>query len=393
MRQQQPPPWEPGPSRPLPPVRQGTGRPLAPRQRPPLRPDPGLVPPTQRLPRRADDPTVYLSRADVLDHPDYLVDDYGGYRDDYDDRYDQDHGQDRRDDYEEDYPDCPEDRPARGAGKSRPPAAGGGGGARTAVRVFGEVLISLGMVVLLFVVYELYITNIFSAQKQASATNSLDQMWGTGSSRSDHYDLTDGSGLAKMYIPAFGTDYHFTVVEGTTLPDLAIGPGHYSGTALPGQPGNFSVAGHRVGQGDPFNDLGLLQSCDAVVVETNANWYVYRVLPFANEVSNWSTGKGAQALCQGPNGGGKVVPLGGPYAQTVGQEIVLPSEGDEVAPVPHHPGVTLAAGQEAALMTMTTCNPQFSDAQRMIVHAVLVKQYAKNPNNPNAMPPEMREQI
>jgi sortase (surface protein transpeptidase) len=335
---------------------------------------------------------MYISRSAMLDRPDYLVDDYGGYRDAYNDRYDQDHGEDRWDDYAEDYPDEHEDRPARTAGKSRPPAARGGGGAQTAVRAFGEVLVTLGMVVLLFVIYELYVTNIFSAQKQSSATSSLDQLWGTGNSRSDHFDLTEGSGIAKMYIPAFGTDYHFTVIEGTSLADLAVGPGHYTGTALPGQPGNFSVAGHRVGQGDPFNDLGLLQSCDAVVVETNANWYVYRVLPFANEVANWSTSKGTRALCQGPNGSGKVVPLGAPYTQTVGQEIVLPSQGDEVAAVPHHQDMALAAGQGAKLMTMTTCNPQFSDAQRMIVHAVLVKQYAKNPNNPTAMPPEMREQ-
>jgi sortase (surface protein transpeptidase) len=380
-----------------------------------LRPEPGLgrgVDP--RLDPRADprrerhrtqpppdNPTVYLSRSDVLDHPDYLVDDYGGYRDDYhghqngrhDDRdeYADDGGyRDDADGYRDDWDDRdPPDDPGGGS-PNRPPSGGGRGG--SIVRAFGEVLITGGMIILLFVVYELYVTNIFSAAKQASATNALDQQWGTDGSRTDHYDLADGSGIAKMYIPSLGTDYHFTVIEGTTTNDLAIGPGHYVGSALPGDPGNFAVAGHRVGQGAPFNDLGLLQSCDSVIVETSANWYVYRVLPMANEIPNWSTGKGAQPLCAGTDGDGKVLPLGGIYAQTVGQEIVLPSEGDEVATVPHHPNATIPAGQEAALMTLTTCNPQFSATQRMIVHAVLVKQYAKNSANANAMPPEMREQ-
>ena len=91
---------------------------------------------------------------------------------------------------------------------TRPPIPAPRSG-RTALHTIGEVLITCGMVVLLFVVYELYITDIFSAQKQASATTSLDKEWDTvtGPVRTNHYDLTDGHGIAKMYIPAFGADY------------------------------------------------------------------------------------------------------------------------------------------------------------------------------------------
>jgi sortase (surface protein transpeptidase) len=264
---------------------------------------------------------------------------------------------------------------------------------RTALRTVGEVLITAGMVVLLFVVYELYVTNIFSAQKQASATTSLNQEWDTvtGPLRTPHYDLTDGHGIAKLYIPSFGQDYVFTVVEGTTQNDLAIGPGHYVGSALPGQPGDFAVAGHRVGEGAPFDDLGLVQSCDSILIETQSDWYVYRMLPLPGEVANWATTKGKTTQCDGPNGEAKVKPLGGLYAQTVGREIVLPTEGDVVAPIPHHYGEKVSAGQEASLLTLTTCNPKFSAAQRMILHAVLVKDWKKSVGNPDKMPPEMKE--
>lgn len=265
---------------------------------------------------------------------------------------------------------------------------------RTVVRTTGEVLLTLGMVVLLFVVYQLWITNIFSAQKQASATSQLNQEWDTvlgGAQRTNHYDLTDGHGLAKLYIPSFGQDYVYTVVEGTNDNDLAIGPGHYTGSALPGQPGDMAVAGHRVSHGAPFSDLGILQSCDSIVIESDADWYVYRVLPMSNEVAGWTTGRGTQSQCDGPDGESKVAPLTGPYAQTVGREIVLPTEGDVVAQIPHHYGMKVPDNQLLPLLTLTTCNPKFSATQRMIVHAILVKDWKKDAADPTKLPPELKE--
>jgi sortase (surface protein transpeptidase) len=321
-----------------------------------------------------------------------------------------------RDDQEpyEDYDDYdyPDDEPK----STKPPAASGGGRGRNAVRTIGEVCLTAGMVVLLFVVYEVYITNIFAAQKQNTAAQQLTQQWNNaGAARTNHFNVTDGQGIAKMFIPSLGADYEFTVIEGTTQADLAIGPGHYTGTALPGQPGDFAVAGHRVGEGDPFNDIDLVQPCDAIVVETQSDWYVYRMLPMANQRTSWNPA--SNPLCDGRNGEAKVQPLGGEYAQTNGQEIVLPTEGDVIAPVPHcanidlsanktssssgsdsdvvtapaHCDTNVSAGQEASLMTMTTCNPKFSDVQRLIVHAVLVKDWQKDPAHPNYTPPELKE--
>jgi sortase (surface protein transpeptidase) len=291
-------------------------------------------------------------------------------------------------DYYDDYRDYPDERDEPRS--TRPPAAAGASRASKVVRSVGELCLTAGLVVLLFVVYEVYVTNIFSAQKQSTATQALNNEWDTvGTARDAHYNVTEGQGIAKMFIPALGVDYQFTVIEGTNAADLAIGPGHYNGTALPGQPGDFAVAGHRVGEGAPFNDLDLVQPCDSIVVETQGDWYVYRMLPLIGQRSNWNPA--SNPLCNGPDGDAKVVPLTGEYSQTNGQEIVLPTEGDVIAPVSHYPYTNLSSGQEVSLMTMTTCHPKFSDKQRMILHAVLVKDWQKDPSHPNYTPPELKE--
>ncbi|MEB3370699.1 sortase domain-containing protein [Saccharopolyspora mangrovi] len=107
-----------------------------------------------------------------------------------------------------------------------------------------------------------------------------------------------GTGFAQLHLPTFGPDFDFTVLEGTDLETLAGGPGHYTGTAWPGEQGNFAVAGHRIGRGAPFNDLDALPSCAPIVVETATHWYVYRVLPMADEVATWD-GHGGDPRCQG----------------------------------------------------------------------------------------------
>jgi sortase (surface protein transpeptidase) len=188
-----------------------------------------------------------------------------------------------------------------------------------------------------------------------------------------------------MFIPAFGADYGFTNLAGTTEKTLEIGPGHYTDTGYPGQPGNFAVAGHRVGKGAPFNDVDLLGSCDAIVVETRYKWFVYRVLPKADEVDRWADVAAANPRCA------NVAPLGAPYDQVVGQQIVSPGQGEVIAPVPGKPGAEGSVGQQVSLMTLTTCHPRFSDRQRLIVHAVFVKGYDKNPAQPGATPPELKE--
>ncbi len=75
-----------------------------------------------------------------------------------------------------------------------------------------------------------------------------------------------GEGFARVHIPAL--DAAYAVVEGTRNEDLRAGPGHYVDTQMPGEPGNFALAGHRIGTGAVFQHLDRLDACDAVVVET-----------------------------------------------------------------------------------------------------------------------------
>lgn len=252
---------------------------------------------------------------------------------------------------------------------------------RASVRTMGEVFITFGVVILLFVVYELYVTNLFSAAKQADASAALEQRWAEPQ-RQLHVDPTLGKAFARIYIPSFGVDYDFTIQQGVGAEALSIGPGHYVDSAMPGEPGNFAVAGHRVGKGAPFNDLDLLESCDAIVIETATDFFVYRVLPMRDETAGWKTGQSRRPEC------GKVstlrdpaLPAGGPYGKTYGRKIVDPGLGSAVAAVPYRPHSTLPKSDQAALLTLTTCHPQFSAAQRMIIHAVLVQQFKKAPDS------------
>jgi sortase A len=224
---------------------------------------------------------------------------------------------------------------------------------RLVLRGVGQALITAGVVVLLFVVYEVYVTNYFAHAAQSKVKTAVTQQW-RSTARDPLLALPgqrapappEGNGIAFLYIPRLGRDYGWAIVEGTSDADLEKGPGHYRGTALPGHLGNFAVAGHRVGKGEPFLNLDHLRAGDAVIVETESKWFVYRV-------------KG-----RGPNG------VAVPDADGVpGREIVGTTDSDVLASYPDHPG----QAPTEALMTMTTCHPKFTAARRMVIHAALTK--------------------
>jgi sortase A len=240
------------------------------------------------------------------------------------------------------------------------PAMSTGDKVRLVLRGVGQTLITLGLVVLLFVVYEVWVTNIFARNENDKVAQKLEQVWenpnvvtlpGGGAGT-----IALGTGVANIYIPRFGPDYHWTIVEGTGQDELEKGPGHYVNTAAPGQVGNFGVAGHRVGKGEPFLNLDKLRVGDTVIVETKASWFVYDVLG-ATPGGN-------------PRDSDSAVKVAGGTVQVPGQEIVPPSAGRVLLPVPNN----AHAKPAAKLMTLTTCHPKFTAAKRMIVHATLVGQ-------------------
>lgn len=220
---------------------------------------------------------------------------------------------------------------------------------RTALRGVGQTLITLGVVVALFIVYEAFITDIFNAQKQDELKAQLQDDWqdptmGTPQQETTFSDIPIGDAFAVMRIPSFGADYAEAVVQGTTNAALEKGPGHYTETAGPGEIGNFAIAGHRVGKGSPFLNLDKMKPGDAIVIETEVNWYVYRV------IGDPATGS-----------------FDDPAYPAPGQDITEPADYAQVAPVPHDD----TAEPTQALLTLTTCHPKFSAAERLIIHAYL----------------------
>jgi sortase A len=204
--------------------------------------------------------------------------------------------------------------------------------ARLVARSAGELLVAFGLVVLLLAAYELWGKGTLINDHQSDLDNQLAQQWGnpaTGASPNAAPGAPPpGGAIGRMYIPKL--KLHWVVVEGVGLADIRYAPGHYPGTAMPGQVGNFSVAGHR--EPGIFWDLDKVQSGDDVVLETGTNWYVYQVFQ---------------------------------------SHIVSPSAVEVVAPVPNEPGV--APTDEN--LTLTTCNPKWDNYQRMAVHAKLVATY------------------
>jgi sortase A len=214
------------------------------------------------------------------------------------------------------------------------------------VRTAGELALTLGVVVLLFVAYEVWGTDLVAAQAQAGLSDTLHRQWTGGQDApvvGPEQAAVPGAGtpFAFLHIPRLDAGYSRAVVEGTGQQQLAQGPGHYPGTALPGQQGNFAVAGHRVGRGSPFLDLDTLRPGDPIVVETADWWYVYRVLGPAGDAA------------------GPAVP---------GSEVVRPTDVAVLHPVPDGPA---DATPDGAYLTLTTCNPKFSARERLVVHALL----------------------
>jgi sortase A len=210
----------------------------------------------------------------------------------------------------------------------------------------GRTLITLGVLILLFVVYQLWGTGIREAQAQRSLENEFEESLGEagvvvpdesaqGSGQSPPTTATPGSpprppaegdATARIRIPDIGVDK--IVVEGVTLDDLKRGPGHYPETPLPGQPGNAAIAGHRTTYGAPFGRINELEPGDEILVTTLQGAFRYEM---------------SEQLIVEPD-----------------QVEVLEDFGDN-------------------RLTLTACHPKYSARQRIIVVATLVGEAAPPP--------------
>ncbi len=200
---------------------------------------------------------------------------------------------------------------------------------RIFIRSIGELCITSGLVVLLFVAYELWGTGAYTQAQQHKLGDELTRTWNSSAGRVTTERVRLGHGLALIRIPRLGKGFHYVIIEGVSIADLRKGPGHYPGTAMPGQVGNFVVSGHRTTYLAPFNKLGELRGGDQILIDTLASQYVYKV---------------------------------------TSTKIVRPDDVSVASPVPEHP----RANPTKRFITLTTCNPKYSAAQRLIVFGRLM---------------------
>jgi len=215
--------------------------------------------------------------------------------------------------------------------------------------------------VMLFLVWYLWLGDVIAGSAQNDAGHELRQQWQAevpeeaeaapliGQPQDPSLapviaePTADAERFAAMLIPRFGADYVRTIAQGvglqSVLNDPETGIGHYPGTAMPGEVGNFAVAAHRTTYGAPFNRLLELQEGDSIFIESAAGWYQYAFRS---------------------------------------SDIVRPTAVDVLEPVPRQPGVV----PTERILTMTTCHPLFSAAERAIGYAVMTGWYPREAGAP-----------
>jgi sortase A len=136
-----------------------------------------------------------------------------------------------------------------------------------------RTLTCIGLLVLLFVAYELFATNVMAARSQTKLLESF-------RARLAHPATLQlpalGEGMALLEIPRFASQS--VVVQGVRPVDLQHGPGHDPGSPLPGQIGNAVFEGHRVTYGGPFRYIDELERGDTIVAFTTQGRFTYTVL-------------------------------------------------------------------------------------------------------------------
>lgn len=212
------------------------------------------------------------------------------------------------------------------------------------VGVVGELLITAGILVLAFLGYQVWLGDVIvGGQLNGEALEQAEE-WGSGYSDIPPSEAGDpaispdppvltapanAERFANLIIPRFGGDYYRPIAEGVGTSDVLNkgNIGHYPTTQMPGVLGNFALASHRSSGGGNFRDVHRLRVGDHIYVETPDGWYQYS---FRN------------------------------------LEYVRPSGVGVLNPVPQ------AEGAEATerYITLTTCNPFFSTAERIIAYGV-----------------------
>lgn len=218
-------------------------------------------------------------------------------------------------------------------------------------RVLGELLITAAVLILLFQGWKIWFNDIVFGASQTGAAVDLSESWALpdaneGPIKNPAPDPGEpavtktpdnADPFATIMIPSLGKDYRKIIAEGVghdVLNTPRLGIGHYPSTQLPGELGNIVLASHRTAYGGAFHNIHELEVGDSVYLETKDGWYKYI------------------------------------YRST---SYVLATQTEVLDPVPQQPGVE----PTDSILTLTTCNPFLSTAERIIVYTVFDSWYPR----------------
>ncbi|MFF9068153.1 class E sortase [Streptomyces sp. NPDC014891] len=192
------------------------------------------------------------------------------------------------------------------------------------ISLFGELLITAGLVLGLFVVYSLWWTNVLADRAADKDGAQVRDRWADGPGALDTKD-----GIGFLHVPAMGNG-EVLVKQGTQSSILNNGvAGYYTDpikSALPqDKQGNFTLAAHRDGHGAKFHNIHKLKNGDPIVFESKDTWYVYKVYKTLPETTKYNV--------------------------------------DVLQPVPEESGKT----KPGRFITLTTCTPMYTSDYRYIV--------------------------
>ncbi len=199
---------------------------------------------------------------------------------------------------------------------------------RSKKAAFGVLALGIGLIVLAS--YNMTLGESFSSNQQQHAAEVEPIKVDVETSASD---LAVGQVFAKIRIPRFGNDYVRNIAEGTSVTKVlnTVGIGHYLGSQMPGEVGNFALAGHRAGNGGPMRLIDKFQAGDEVEVETASAKFTYRFIQ---------------------------------------SKIVKPEDTGVISGVPA--GLT-GAKSSGKYLTLTTCTPIYVNTERYVAWFELVE--------------------
>ena len=181
-----------------------------------------------------------------------------------------------------------------GADASRPAARGRVRGPIAAtLSLLGELLITAGLVLALFVAYSLWWTNVLADRQENHEAATVRRHWALQPKSLPPGKLDTKDGIGFLHVPAMGKDFDLLVKRGTSVSVLNQGvAGYYLSPVKSAMPwdktGNFTVAAHRDGHGAEFHNIDKIKKGDPIVFETRDTWYVYKVYDVLKETSKYN---------------------------------------------------------------------------------------------------------